>query len=102
MHSICMYAEKTSKRPAPSVKELIQENAHENKDVILAYLKSFEPIAYAPGVMRDAINGNRIPGAMFCASDGEYEWQTEEIYYFEKYNIKLNEDFIAHVLSKVK
>lgn len=32
-------------------------------------------------------------------SDGKYEWNSAEIMYFEKYNLKLNDDFIQHVLS---
>ena len=31
--------------------------------------------------------------------DGEYEWNSAEIMYFEKYNLKLNDEFIQHVLS---
>ena len=32
-------------------------------------------------------------------SDGVYQWYEDEIYHFEKYNLKLNDDFIQHVLS---
>lgn len=33
-------------------------------------------------------------------SDGTYEWTSEEIFYFEKYNLMLDADFIQYVLDK--
>lgn len=32
--------------------------------------------------------------------DDKYAWRSDLIYYFEKYNLKLDDDFIAHVMSK--
>ena len=34
-------------------------------------------------------------------SDGRYEWNSAEIMYFEKYDLKLNDDFIQHVLNQM-
>lgn len=33
-------------------------------------------------------------------TDGLYEWTSEEIYYFEKYHLMLDDTFISYVLEK--
>ena len=33
-------------------------------------------------------------------TDGTYEWSSEEIFYFEKYNLILDNEFIQYVLEK--
>jgi hypothetical protein len=32
-------------------------------------------------------------------TDGIYEWDDEEIYHFEHYNMKLDDEFIKHILN---
>lgn len=73
----------------------------DNKDRILAYMKSFEPECFSSAFVVDIVEDfdTQIDDVGF--TDGEYTWYTSWIYHFEKYNLKLNDDFIAHVLSKV-
>ena len=71
-----------------------------NKAAILQYLKSFEPEGYTTAYLRDKITGEIISEGFAGYTDGEYQWYDYWIYHFEKYNLKLNDDFIAHVLSK--
>lgn len=33
--------------------------------------------------------------------DGEYFWDDEETYHFEKYDMRLNEDFVKHALKEI-
>ena len=33
-------------------------------------------------------------------TSSEYCWTSEEIYHFEKYDLKLNDDVIRYILSK--
>ena len=65
-----------------------------NKNQIIRYMKNCKVIAAAPGRMKDAFDGNIIPGEMLAYSDGTYYWGAETIYYFDKYNLKLPDDFI--------
>lgn len=65
-----------------------------NKSQILRYMKNSKVIAAAPGRMKDAFDGKTIPGEMLAYSDGTYYWGAETIYYFDKYNLKLPDDFI--------
>lgn len=56
--------------------------------------------AYASSTVIDVTThtDTRIPEALY--NDGEYRWSATLVYLFKKYNLKLNDDFIQHVLSK--
>ena len=82
------------------MRELIQSAPCSKKEEILRHLKNGKEIAIAAGRARDIFTGKEIPGSLFAYSDGVFEWRSDEIYYFEKYNIKLEDEFIAHVLKK--
>lgn len=73
----------------------------DNNDKIVQYMRSFEPECFSSAFVIDIVNGfdTQIDDTGF--TDGEYTWYTSWIYHFEKYNLKLNDDFIAHVLSKI-
>lgn len=83
-----------------SVKELISENSIDGKDKILQYLKSFEPDCAAGMTLVDEITGADTGISVNGYEDGRYYWDTRHIYHFEKYNLKLNDDFVEYVLSK--
>jgi len=44
--------------------------------------------------------GEKLSDSVTCFNDGEYCWTSEEIYHFEKYDLKLNDDVIRYILSK--
>ena len=83
----------------PSIKDLIQSEPIKNKEIVLQYLKNGKKGAVAAGRAFDFISGETIPGELFCYSDGEYGWRSDTIYYFEKYNLKLDEAFIQHIVN---
>ena len=86
----------------PSIFTAIREKAPANKRKILAYLKSAKVVARAPGYLYDRVNNDvSIPNPA-CYDDGTYAWRSDVIYYYEKYNIELPEDFIRHVMKKTK
>jgi hypothetical protein len=70
----------------------------ENKNKVLRYMRSCRVIAAAPGRMKDVFANTLIPGEMLAYSDGRYYWGTEAIYYFDKYDMKLPDDFINRVI----
>lgn len=83
----------------PSIKDLINKPIKEKKKII-EYMKKCKIIATVPAVVRDIVNpNNRVP-ELFLMSDGKYEWRSDVIYYVEKYDIELPEEFIKHVLSQ--
>lgn len=75
-------------------------NVSESKKLILNYLNSFKPICASGMWLKDEIDGSIINIQVLGYSDGEYLWDTREIYHFEKYDMKLNDDFIKYVLSR--
>ena len=65
-------------------------------------MKKGKVIAVAPAIVRDVLNPDvRLP-ELFLMSDGKYEWRSDVIYYVEKYDMALPDEFIQHVLSQTK
>ena len=79
----------------------ILSNSITGKEIILNYMKSFSPTLFTSAPVIDIFTNEEVKSADNGYSDGEYTWYESEMYYFDKYNLKLNEDFIKHVLSKV-
>ena len=53
-----------------------------------------------PGAETDVVDGVTLFGMPVCKYlDGGFEWTTADIFYFERYNIPLDPDFIAYVLT---
>lgn len=82
-------------------KDICTDEIHD-KETVLRYLKSFHPNGYTTAYLKDKITGVTVSEGFAGYNDGEYEWYDYWIYHFEKYNLKLNDDFIEHVLSKIK
>lgn len=71
------------------------------KEIILIYFKEHNSeTAIITCASTDYISGEKLSDSVTCFNDGEYCWTSEEIYHFEKYDLKLNDDFIRYVLSK--
>lgn len=71
-----------------------------NKAAILDYLRKGKVTAASPARIVDVISGEKIGSSLKMLEDDKYAWRSDLIYYFEKYNLKLDDDFIAHVMSK--
>jgi len=69
------------------------------KESVVAYLKN-GAIEAAAGRAKDIITGERIPGEWLSYTDGTYRWDTSLIYHFDRYNIKLPDEFIQHAISQ--
>lgn len=85
----------------PSIWDLINKPVRE-KEKVLRYMKKCSVDAVAPAIVRDVINPEKRIPELFLMSDGTYGWRSDVIYYVEKYNMALPEEFVRHVLSKVK
>jgi len=74
---------------------------YDEKQKILDYFKKYNTpdIVITCGI-KDFITGEEShKESVKCFNDGIYYWTNLEIYHFEKYNLKLNADFIQHVLN---
>ena len=74
----------------------------EHKQEILMYLKSFPECAFTSQPVYDKFTKQNLDSVDNAITDGIYTWYKSEIYYFEKYNLKLNNDFIEYVLDKIR
>ncbi len=99
MKEICAYREITEKPTDPPVTSGIHFFCEE-KQVVLNYLKQHEPEVVQAHAMKDYVNGHNLIESVECFTDGEYFWTNEETYLFEKYDLKLNDDFIEYVLNR--
>ena len=70
------------------------------KEKVLRYLQDTPDVAVSPSVLRDVFTGERLRMDLCAKSDGVYIWRSDIAYYFEKYDLKLPDEFIEYVLRK--
>lgn len=99
MHTIGKYKEIYNDNNLPSIYENISETPIKRKKEILDHLKSGEISAVAPSYIKDIISGKAINQELMMINDGKYTWRSDVIYYFEKYNLKLPDEFVKEVLK---
>lgn len=70
------------------------------RTIVCQYLDSGEPTSCKAFTFVDIFQGVEIHMERFSTfqKDG-WAWDSEDLYYFEKYGMKLEEDFIRHVLN---
>ena len=83
----------------PSLKDNIDKKPYENINIVLNHLKSGEIVACAAGRARDVFTDKTITEELKLMTDGKYEWRSDIIFYVEKYNLRLPDDFEEHCLT---
>ena len=83
-----------------SVRNHVSDVPIKGKDIVLKYLKETPSEGIRCSTLYDYILDELLTPSVWTHTDGEYRWNDEEIYHFEKYNMQLNNDFIKKVLSK--
>lgn len=99
MHIIGKYKELYNDESLPSIYKNISDTPIKRKEKILEHLKSGKVSAVAPSYIKDVIANKTVNKTLMMMNDGKYEWRSDVIYYFEKYNLKLSDDFIKEVLA---
>lgn len=84
----------------PSITSLTSDIQDKNKHFIVEYLKNGKHIAESPAKAVDLVTGESLGIPLSMQSDGKYWWRSDVAYYYEKYNIKLNDDFVKYVISQ--
>jgi hypothetical protein len=82
----------------PSIKELINKPI-KNKEKVIEYMKKSKVVAFTQGKTQDLINPSNEIDELSLMTDGDFEWRSDVIYYVEKYDMELPEEFIKHILS---
>lgn len=88
-----------SKMKGITIEDIRADYTEEEKEKILSYLKHYRAIAFTSQPVFDVFTGKKVGAADNGRSDGEYMWYESEIYHFEHYNMRLQRDFIDHVLK---
>lgn len=96
------YKEIDNDNESPSVIDNISDEEIAEKKKVLSYMKSVRPDAYAPAALMDCITGEKMDIALYCCHDGIYHWRSDTIYCFEKYNLRLPDDFISFAVERKK
>lgn len=55
----------------------------------------------SPAIITDLIDPKIKIAELYSMNDGKYGWRSDVIYYVEKHDMELPEEFIQHVLSQV-
>lgn len=66
------------------------------KKTILAYMKKQNVFSYTTAPVIDVYTGEKVVDYDNGITDGEFYWHESTVYYFEKYNLKLKEEFIEY------
>lgn len=69
------------------------------KRELLAYLKGFPIVAAAACYTEDMVAGEDTRECLCAYDDGEYCWDTRDIYHLEQYDLELAPEFCEHVLG---
>lgn len=101
MKEITNYRELSESSSGDSVKENINKPISDKADILNYFRMYHDNFTAVTCAAVDHITGKPLNGVSIRTyDDGLYCWTNEEEYLFEKYNLKLNDDFIAHVLGK--
>lgn len=102
MKPICNVKDFTGEGNDKSLSTQVFPSPIYGKGRILEYLRSF-PATYAAAMsLKDEITGQTLDSGVSGYEDeeGGWFWDDRMIYHFEKYNMKLSEEFIDYVLSR--
>lgn len=72
----------------------------QDKEKILEHLKNSQEIGIAGNLPPiDKKSGEFINLQLEMRTDGVFKWTTYDMYFFEKYDVKLSDEFKLHVLG---
>ncbi len=84
----------------PALSRLQQPSPHPEKARVLNYLRSARVVTLIPGVFHDELDAARpIIDSPHEVSDGNWTWTLDVPFYFDKYNIRLPDEFVSHMQS---
>ncbi len=75
------------------------EYSKEVKEKILEYMKKQDVFSYTTAPVFDVYTREKTGEYDNGRSDEVFYWHESTIYYFEKYNLKLNKEFIDHIMK---
>ena len=83
----------------PKLADQIVDAPIEHKDEIISYLNGGKVGLASSAFSHDVFTGEQLRVREQTRHDGVYEWGEDLAYYVEKYNIRLPQDFVDHILA---
>lgn len=71
----------------------------DDKSRVIKFLRSFSPVSVS-GIVTDFQTGEWTKIENLDYELDRFYWSESDIYHFEKYNLKLDDDFIQYVLNR--
>lgn len=84
----------------PSIKDNHRKLDPAIKKKVIGYLRAGRVTAASPAILKDVFTKEPLRIALCMQTDGQYAWRSDVLYYFEKYDLDLGEEFIEHVTSR--
>lgn len=99
MKTLNVYSEYINDSSVGSIKENISNAKDDNKSKVLDHLKNGKILAAIVGTAKDVFTNDVINGEWVLMTDGIYEWSSDIVYYYEKYNLILPTDFVNYAIE---
>lgn len=78
----------------------ISKEINPRKEEILTYLRSVVVFGAYASVSKDIFTDKPIPIEHLLLTDGKFRWASDIEYYVEKYNLRLQDEFINIALTE--
>lgn len=86
----------------PSIHDYLEKEPYPNQDKIAHFLNNGKIELAQLSRDRDIFTGERIPREVLVMSDGDYYWANILVWYVEKYNLRMPEEFEKYILERMK
>ena len=100
MKSLILFDEFGKGMGFPSMRDFFCKKPYDGMDKVVNYLKNGQVTYVSASENKDVFTNETLPGFRSGMTDGVYSWNSALSYYVQKYNLKLNDDFINHVLNQ--
>lgn len=102
MKAVGIYKEMTvNSSVTESIHQHLMREPYPEKRSLLEYLTQSRESICVPTLLRDVLDGGSAICALNVFHDDAFSWRSDLAYYIDKYNLRPDEDFIAHVMKKM-
>ena len=102
MKIIGQYNELAPDKGFPSMLDSMAKTPYASKEIILSYLRNGKVHMVTAAKVVDALKKTRTKIDLIFMNDGTYEWSSAIIYYVDKYNLQLPDEFVNYILKNSK
>ncbi len=102
MKIIGQYHELAPDMGFPSMVDSMAKGTYASKEAILTYLRNGKVHMVTASKVVDALTKAQTKIDLVFMNDGSYAWTSAIIYYVDRYNLQLPDEFVNHILKKSK